>query len=71
MSNSIIIHTKNAKELSFLQEFAKRMGFSAQILSDEDKEDLGLAEAINQNNPIDSLHLNEAIAYYQSLSKAE
>ena len=40
------------------------MGFSAQILSDEDKENLGLAEAINQNNPIDSLHLNEAIAYY-------
>lgn len=71
MSNSIIIHTNNRKELSLLQEFAKKMGFSAQILSDEDKEDLGLAEAINQNNPIDSLQLNEAIAYYQSLSKAK
>ncbi len=71
MSNSIIIHTNNQKELSLLQEFAKKMGFSAQILSDEDKEDLGLAEAINQNNPIDSLQLNEAIAYYQSLSKAK
>lgn len=47
------------------------MGFSAQILSDDDKEDLGLAEAINQNNPVDSLQLNEAIEYYQSLTKAK
>lgn len=71
MSNSIIIHTNNKKELSILQEFAKKMGFSAKILSDDDKEDLGLIDAMNQNNPIDSLQLNEAIEYYQTLSKAK
>ena len=71
MSNSIIIHTNSKKELSLLQEFAKRMGFSAQILSDEDKEDLGLADMMNKNNPTDSLQLNEAIEYYQKLNKAK
>ena len=71
MSNSIIIHTNNKKELSLLQEFAKRMGFSAQILSDEDKEDIGLADMMNKNNPTDSLQLNEAIEYYQKLNKAK
>ena len=71
MSNSIIIHTNSKKELSLLQEFAKRMGFSAQILSDEDKEDIGLADMMNKNNPTDSLQLNEAIEYYQKLNKAK
>ena len=71
MSNSIIIHTNSKKELSLLQEFAKRMGFNAQILSDEDKEDIGLADMMNKNNPTDSLQLNEAIEYYQKLNKAK
>lgn len=71
MSNSIIIHTNNHKELSVLQELAKKMGFKAHILSDDDKEDLGLAEAINQNSAIDSVELNEALEYYQTLSKAK
>lgn len=71
MSNSIIIHTNNREELSLLQELAKKMGFKAQILSDNEKEDLGLAEAINQNTATDSLQLNEALAYYQTLSKAK
>lgn len=71
MSHSIIIHTNNKKELSLLEEFAKRMGFSAQILSEEDKEDMGLSEAIRKNTPIDSLQLNEAIEYYKTLTKAK
>jgi hypothetical protein len=71
MSNSIIIHTNNKSELSLLQEFAKKMGFSATVLSEDDKEDIGLAEAINQNKTIDSLHLNEAIEFYKTLSKSK
>jgi hypothetical protein len=71
ISNSIIIHTNNKSELSLLQEFAKKMGFSATILSDDGKEDIGLAEAINQNKTIDSLHLNEAIEFYKTLSKSK
>jgi hypothetical protein len=47
------------------------MGFSATILSDDGKEDIGLAEAINQNKTIDSLHLNEAIEFYKTLSKSK
>lgn len=43
---------------------------SNSIKSNDDKEDLGLAEAINQNNPVDSLQLNEAIEFYQSLARA-
>ena len=71
MSRSIIIHTNNEKELSLLEEFAKKMGFTSQILSDDDKEDIGLAEAITKNKPVDSLQLNEAIEYYKTLSKAQ
>ena len=71
MSHSIIIHTNNKKELSVLEELAKKMGFTAQVLSDDDKEDLALVNAINQNNPVDSLQLNEAIEYYKTLSKSK
>lgn len=71
MGNSIIIHTSNDKELFILQELAKKMGVKAQVLSKEHKEDLGLAEAISQNNPIDNLQLNEAIEYYHTLNKAK
>ncbi len=71
MNNSIIIHTKNKRELSVLQELAKKMGFSSQILTEADKQDIGLAEAISQNNPADALQLNEAMEYYQLLSKSK
>ncbi|MBC8054335.1 MAG: hypothetical protein H7Y13_14840 [Sphingobacteriaceae bacterium] len=71
MSHSIIIHTENEEELSLLEDFAKKMGFNAQILSQDDKEDIGIAEAIKQNNPIESLQLNEAIEYYKKLSKSK
>ncbi len=71
MSHSIIIHTNNKDELSILEELAKKMGFSSQILSVDSKEDLGLAQAIAQNDPTESLQLNEAMAYYHTLSKAK
>jgi predicted kinase len=71
MSHSIIIHTNNKEELSILEELAKKMGFSAQILSIDTKEELCLAQAIAQNDPAESLQLTEAIAYYNTLSKAE
>lgn len=70
MGHSIIIHTKNKQELSILEELAKKMGFTSQILSDDDKEDLSIAQAISQNDPADSLQLNEALEYYKTLSKA-
>ena len=69
MSNSIIIHTHNKKELAILEELANKMGLSAQILSQSDKEDVALAEVMNKNQAVDSLQLNEAIEYYKTLSK--
>jgi hypothetical protein len=71
MSHSIIIHTNNKNELSILKELAKKMGFTAQILSAEDKADLVLADAMKQNNPVESLQLNEAIEYYKTLTKGK
>ncbi|MBC7913334.1 MAG: hypothetical protein H7Y07_04350 [Pyrinomonadaceae bacterium] len=71
MSHSIIIHTNNKKEVTILEEFAKKMGFSAQILSEDDKEDIGLAEAMNKNKAAESMQLNDAIEYYKTLSKAQ
>lgn len=71
MSSSIIIHTNNLKDLSFLQELAHKMGLQSEILTDVDKEDLALAQAIQENDPADQLKVEEAMAYYESLKKSQ
>lgn len=68
---SIIIHTPNDKDLHLLQELAAKMGFKSTILGDEEKEELVIAQAIEENHPHDQLQLNEALEYYKSLEKAK
>ena len=67
---SIIIHTSNSKDLSLLQELAFKMGFESQILTDSDKEDFILGKAIEENNPVDRLNLEDAKTFYQGLDKS-
>ena len=71
MMESILIHTENRDEINLLKEIAKKMGFKAEILSVSDKEDIGLAKAIEENKGIESLSFSEAISYYKSLDKAK
>ena len=68
---SIIIHTSNDRDLSLLQELAQRMGFKSQVLNVSQKEDLALAEAIEENNPDEVLSFNDAKEYYNSLNKVK
>ncbi|TKB96711.1 hypothetical protein FA046_11525 [Pedobacter cryophilus] len=68
---NILIHTENRDEINLLKEIAKKMGFKAEILSISDKEDIGLAKAIEENKGIESLSFSEAISYYKSLDKAK
>lgn len=68
---SILIHTENSEELNLIKQIAQKMGFKSEILSNSDKEDLGLAKAIEENSGAESLSLNDAITYYQSLDKAK
>jgi len=67
--DSIIIHTNDPKDLTLLQLLALKMGLTAQILTEADKEDLVLAKAIEENDPQDYLILEDAISYYKSLDK--
>ncbi|WP_136826677.1 hypothetical protein [Pedobacter cryophilus] len=71
MMENILIHTENRDEINLLKEIAKKMGFKAEILSISDKEDIGLAKAIEENKGIESLSFSEAISYYKSLDKAK
>ncbi|HYK77425.1 MAG TPA: hypothetical protein VEV16_10635 [Daejeonella sp.] len=68
---SIIIHTSSLKDLSLLQELAHKMGLQSEILTDADKEDLVLAQAIEENDPAEQLKVEEAMAFYESLKKAQ
>ena len=66
---SILIHTDNKEELKLIKAIASKMGFKSEILSKSDKEDIGLAYAIEENNPSENLSLQEAIEYYNTLPK--
>lgn len=68
---SILIYTDNKEELNLLKKIASKMGFKSEILSHEDKEDIGLAKAMEQNNPADSMSFAEGMSYYKTLDKAD
>lgn len=68
---SILIHTDNKAELKLLKEIASKMGFKSEVLSSSDKEDIGLAKAIEENNPSDLMTFEEGMAYYRTLKKAD
>ena len=68
---SIIIHTPTDKDLHLLQELASKMGFRSTVLSEEEKEGYALAQAIEENSPVENLQFNEALEYYRRLEKAK
>lgn len=68
---SIVIHTNNKQELNLLKEIAQKMGFQSQIISESDKEDLGLIKAIQQYSDSESFNLNDALEHYKKLDKAK
>ncbi|OFY94139.1 MAG: hypothetical protein A3K10_02855 [Bacteroidetes bacterium RIFCSPLOWO2_12_FULL_31_6] len=45
---SILIDLNSQKDMSFLLEFVKRMGYKSRILTDEEKEDMGLLKAMKE-----------------------
>ncbi len=46
--DSIIITPSNEQDLVLLASIAKKMGFKAKILTEEEKEDLGIAYLVSQ-----------------------
>ena len=66
---SIIIHTNDKKELSLFQQLALKMGLTSHVLTESENEDFLIAQAIEENSLQDSLTLQDAKAYYQSLPK--
>jgi hypothetical protein len=47
---SIVITPKNQSELKFVAELLKKLGISSRILSEEQKEDIGLSILMNESN---------------------
>ena len=45
------------------------MGLSAHILTDDEKEDINLGRAINENITNENLVHEDAVAYYQAIKK--
>lgn len=45
---TIIIEPKSTKELAFITEMLKRLGIKNKILTEEDREDLGLINAMEE-----------------------
>jgi hypothetical protein len=43
-----LLNSKNKSDLKLLLEIAKKMGINAKLLSDDDKEDMGLLNAMNK-----------------------
>ncbi len=68
---SLIIHSTDKKDLNLLQEPAQKMGLKTHVLNSSEKEDMAIASAIQHNDPTENLSLKDAIAYYQTLDKAE
>ena len=66
---SIIIHAKNKRDISLLKELSEKMGLTAHILTDDEKEDINLGRAINENITNENLVHEDAVAYYQAIKK--
>ena len=66
---SIIIHAENKRDISLLKELSEKMGLTAHILTDNEKEDINLGRAIDENAENENMVHEEAVAYYRSLKK--
>lgn len=45
---SIVITPKDASELKFVSELLKKLGISSKVISEEDKEDIGMSILMNE-----------------------
>lgn len=63
---AIIARPKTASEIKFLLELLKKMGISAQILTDEQKEDLGLLKLMNDADRTKKVSINSVMAKLNS-----
>lgn len=68
---TIIIQSDDNKDISLLKILSEKMGLSAHILTDIEKEDIGLAYAIAENKPNEQMLMEDALAYYQALKKGD
>ncbi len=68
---SIIIHSNSKKDLNLLQQLAEKMGLEAHLLTRAEKENLAFAKCIQANNPAENLMMEDAVAYYNKLNKAD
>ena len=62
--NSIILTPKTPEELAFLANLLKRLNVDIQVLSEEEKEDLGLAMMMRDVNRNEKVSRDEIIVRY-------
>lgn len=55
---TIIIQTKNAKEIELVQSFLKQNKIKSRILTDEEKEDIVLGKLMEETNYDDVIDTN-------------
>lgn len=46
--SSIVVHPKDKKELEFIAQLLKKLGIKSKVLSESDKEDIGLSLLMNE-----------------------
>jgi hypothetical protein len=63
---SIVITPKNESELKFVSELLKKLGISSRVLSEEQKEDIGLLILMNEANRNDLVSEEEVMAKLRS-----
>ncbi|CAN5872366.1 hypothetical protein BH24BAC1_BH24BAC1_12050 [soil metagenome] len=50
---SLLIHPDSQEDLTLLLALAKKMGISARVITEEEKEDLGLLKAMEEGRTTD------------------
>lgn len=68
---SIIIHPNNPKELSILQQLANKMGLQSEVLKENEKADIALVQAMEENDPTEQYNLEDALSYYEDLKRSK
>jgi hypothetical protein len=68
---TLVINTENDIDLIFLQTLINKLGFKSAVLSDNDKENIAMLNAIQEVKNTNIYSLNDAEVIYQSLKKAK
>lgn len=59
--NTLVVTSDNDKELKVLKYLAEKMGMEAEVLSKEDKEDIGLLKAMIEGRKNDLVSEDEVL----------